>query len=118
MDQVLAGFVAVSILLGLAGVGGVIFANLRSSALEASNRRLTSDNEYYLRKVGYQDTAIGKLENEVDSVKRENATLRTLANPAAAIDALREQEADNHLATYAMLQAIHNDLQRQLGDGS
>lgn len=105
MTNLAAAFVAVATLLGIAGVIGAVYANFRSTALEASNKRLTADNDYYLKKVSY-------LEPKVEALERENETLRTLINPAQAIEALRKQEADNHTDTYALLQANNAALQQ------
>lgn len=97
--------VVISGLLALAGLAGAIYANLRSSALEASNLRLTKDNEYYLRKVEY-------LEPRVEVVERENEMLRKMHDPTGEIKQLREQEGTNHLETVQLLQQIHRDLQK------
>lgn len=103
MNSIVAVIVVITGILGLAGLGGAVYANLRSSALEASNRRLTNDNEYYLRKVNY-------LEPRVDVLERENETLHRLHNPTPEIVTLREQEATNHTEAMGLLRAIHNDL--------
>jgi hypothetical protein len=101
--QFVAALLAVSSLLGVAGIAGAVYANFRSSALEASNTRLTADNDYYLKKIQY-------LEPKVEALERENNTLRTLVNPAEAIEHLREQEQRNHRETLGLLQQIHEDL--------
>lgn len=114
MNNIVAAFVAVSSLLGLVGLAGAVYANFRSSALEASNKRLTADNEYYLRKVNY-------LEPRLEVLERENETLQKLHNPVPAIHELRDQEAENHRETLriqrenhkeqvGMLSLIHQDL--------
>lgn len=103
MDGIVAAVVVVTGLLGLIGLAGAVYANLRSSALEASNRRLSTDNEYYLRKVNY-------LEPRVEALERENETLQKLHNPIPAINSLRDQEGRNHKEAMKMLRLIHRDL--------
>lgn len=109
-DNLLAALIAASILLGISGAAGGVYANFKSTALEASNRRLTTDNDYYLKKVAYQDGEIARLNEKCEHLDRENDTFRTLINPAAEIGKLREQEKTNHGETLAALQQIHTDL--------
>lgn len=94
-----AVLVAIATILGLAGLGGATWAVIKTSAQEASNRRLRTENEDLIRRVNY-------LEPRTDVLERENETLRSIRDPSEAIEALKAQEQGNHEATLGVLQQI------------
>lgn len=97
---------ALGALVVLSGAAGVIWANLRSKAVELTVDRLRSENEDYVRRLNY-------LEPRTEVLERENKTLRALHNPADAIDDLKAQEASNHKEAMAVLRSIDRHVKDQ-----
>lgn len=93
----------------LAGTAGAVWAVIRTSAQEATIKRLRDENEDYLRRLNY-------LEPRVDVLENRNEILEQLHNPAKAIAEVATQvaqllalEVKNH---ESVVKLIHTETSR------
>lgn len=106
MSMIQQVVVTAAAVLGIIGAGVAVYVTIKSTALDAQNKRLNTENEGYVRRLDY-------LEPRYDQLSREVQTLRDLHNPAqaiedvaAAVGAVQKQEQANHQATYDVLTDI------------
>lgn len=86
MNDVGIIFASIGTLILLAGIAGSVWAVIRTSAQEATIKRLRDENEDYLRRLNY-------LEPRVEVLESRNEILEQLHNPAKAIAEVATQVA-------------------------
>lgn len=93
----------VSVLLGIAGLAGTLWAGFKGAASQATIKRLREDSADYLGRLNY-------IEPRMAAAEKSNEVLMALHNPQAALEELGDKIDESRTAMTRLLEDQHRTL--------